>query len=232
MIKQHCSNCKCFSKTLFKRIDKENLSILCDNKTLYKYKKGQSIFTQVTKPSGIFCVNKGKLVIFKTGIYGKEQILRFVLPGELLGIASFFNEKNHSISVMAFEDSQLCYIAKEDFQTILNKHQGIYIDIINLLSNLLNEANEKITSLTQKNVRERLAETLYNLNYLFKPDDNIKGKQFTEIRLSRQDLANLVGTATESVIRHLSEFKKENIISINGRKITILNPEELYKISN
>ena len=230
--RQNCESCTCFSETFFSNLEKEELTAFNEKKSCFKYKKGQSIFTQGTKPNGVFCLSKGKIKIYKTGSYGKEQIIRFVLPGQIIGIRSFFGERNYSSTAVAIEDSQMCFISRQDFQALLDKYNNIPIKVISHLSDLLDEANEKITSLAQKPIRERLAETLYNLNYLFKPETKVAEKQCTEISLSRQDMANLVGTATETVIRLLSEFKKENLIMINGRKITILNPESLYRIAN
>jgi len=231
MIRQNCLNCTCFSKTLFTKLDKEDLSALNEKKDSYKYKKGSAVFTQGTKPNGIFCLGSGKIKIFKTGSYGKEQIVRFVLPGEIIGIRSFFSERNYSSTAVTIEDSQICFISKQDFQSLLNKYNYLLVDVITQLSKLLDEANEKITSLAQKPIRERLAETLYNLNFIFKPEGKDLKKPYTEITLSRQDMASLVGTATESVIRLLSEFKKEKLITITGRKITIIDPEGLYRIA-
>ena len=231
-IRQQCENCSCYSDTFFTNLEKDDLKSFNEKKSCYKYKKGQSVFTQGTKPNGIFCLSKGKIKIYKTGSYGKEQIVRFVLPGQIIGIRSFFGERNYSSTAVAIEDSQVCFISRLDFQSLLDKYNHILFSIISHLSDLLNEANEKITSLAQKPIRERLAETLYNLNYLFKPESQKGEKHYTEITLSRQDMANLVGTATETVIRLLSEFKREKLIMINGRKITIINPESLYRIAN
>ncbi|MDD3876632.1 MAG: Crp/Fnr family transcriptional regulator [Bacteroidales bacterium] len=230
MMKLNCDDCSCFSKTFFPKLEKNDLFAFNEKKYCLKYKKGQAVFTQGTKPNGIYCLNKGKIKIFKTGNYGKEQITRFVVPGEILGIRSFFGERNYSSTAVALEDSQMCFISRTNFQAILDKYQNIFVEVIVQLSSMLDDANEKITSLAQKHVRERLAETLYNLNFLFKFEG--KENQNTEITLSRQDLANIVGTATETIIRLLSEFNKEKLISIKGRKITILNPEGLYRIAN
>lgn len=220
-----------FTKSFFSKLAKSDLLDLSEKKSCISYKKGQTVFTAGTRPNGIFCLNKGKIKIYKTGAYGKEQIVQFVLPGDILGLRSFFCDRNYTSTTVAIEDSLLCFINRQDFQFLLNKYPQIINSIIASLSNLLDEANIKITSLAQKPVRERLAETLINLNKIFKPDAPSSAK-LSVVTLSRKDLANLVGTATETIIRLLSEFKNDNFIEIKGRNITILNIERLQKIAD
>ena len=231
MVRQNCENCNVLTKSFFCKLAKSDLLDLGEKKNCIFYKKGQAVFVTGTRPNGIFCINKGKIKIYKTGAYGKEQIIRFVLSGDLLGLRSFFCERNYTSTAVAIEDSTLCFIGRKDFQSLLDKYPQITSSVIASLSDLLDEANIKITSLAQKPVRERLAETLLTLNKIFKPEAPSTAK-YSVLTLSRKDIANLVGTATETIIRLLSEFKRENLISIKGRKITILDVKELNRIAN
>jgi len=231
VVRQNCENCNVLTKSFFSKLAKIDLLDLSEKKNCILYKKGQTIFTAGTRPNGIFCLNKGKIKIYKTGAYGKEQIIRFVLPGDILGLRSFFCDRNYTSTAVAIEDSLLCFINRQDFQFLLNKYPQITNSVIASLSNLLDEANIKITSLAQRPVRERLAETLLTLNKIFKPDSPSTAKH-SVVTLSRKDIANLVGTATETIIRLLSEFKSDNLISIKGRKITILDLKGLNRIAN
>jgi CRP/FNR family transcriptional regulator len=197
------------------------------------YKKGQIIFYEGMNPSGVYCVNKGKVKISKIGVDGKEQIVRFVLDGGLLGIRSLLGDRTYTASATTLEDSAVCFINKETFLEVLAKYPEIKQCMIRLLSRLLEEAENKITSLAQKPVRERLAEALLTLHQVFmseNPTCDIPSDSGT-INLSREDLANMVGTATESVIRLLSEFKDEEIIAIDHRSIAIQDMEALRKIA-
>jgi CRP/FNR family transcriptional regulator, polysaccharide utilization system transcription regulator len=231
LIRQNCDNCKVFSKSFFSRLGKEDVAELIEKKSCLSYKKNQPIFTAGTRPNGIYCLNSGKLKIFKTGAYGKEQIIRFALPGELFGIRSLMSDKNYTSTAVTIEDSVVCFISKQDFMELLIKYPQITASIISSLSEMLEESNNKITSLAQKPIRERLAEALVTLDKLFVPEENSESTN-TVISLSRQDMANLVGTATETIIRLLSEFKSDNLISIKGRKITILDVKGLHRIAN
>jgi len=231
MVKQNCDNCTVLFKSFFSRLNKKDMTDLGERKSCISYKKGQTIFTSGTRPNGIYCLNKGKIKIYKTGAYGKEQIIRFVLPGDFFGIRSLMSDKNYTSAAVTIEDSIVCFIGKQDFNEILNKYPQITNSIIASLSEMLEDANNKVTSLAQKPVRERLAETLVSLNKVFKAESSPENAN-TVITLSRQDLANLVGTATETIIRLLSELKNDNYISVKGRKITITDVRGLNRIAN
>jgi CRP-like cAMP-binding protein len=183
-------------------------------------------------PTGVFCVNKGKVKISKIGFDGKEQIVRFVMDGGLLGIRALLGDRPYTATATTLEDSVVCFINKETFMQILARYPEIKQCMIRLLSRLLEEAENKITSLAQKPVRERLAEALLTLQQIFLTDNSTCDipSDNGNINLSREDLANMVGTATETVIRLLSEFKEEGLIAVEGRSISILNAEGLQKI--
>lgn len=222
-----CDECPIHRKSIFKGIDESEMLDLCIKKTCYFYRKGQIIFYEGKGALGIYCIHSGKIKVFKLGSEGKEQIVRVALPGELLGLRSMISGRPHSASATALTDSVCCFISKRKFFQLTIKYPEISQRIMIVLSQLLDGAEDKITSLAQKSVRERLAETLLALDEAFKTDQLSDG---TVISLSREDLANLVGTATETVIRLLSEFKHDALIEIRGRKIKLLNKKALNKI--
>lgn len=193
------------------------------------YKKGQIVFHEGRIPTGIYCLKSGKIKISKIGIDGKEQIVRFVIPGGLLGIRALVSGRHYMATATTLEDSVVCFIGKQTFFEITTKYPDISQCILKNLSKLLEEAEQRMTSLAQKPVRERLAESLLVLDKIFKSEKCPVEK--STISLSREDLANIVGTATETVIRLLSDFKEENLIAVVGRKIVLLNPDALKKIA-
>ena len=222
-----CDECPIHKKSAVKGIDESDMLDLSIKKTCYFYRKGQIIFYEGKGALGIYCVHSGKIKVYKLGSEGKEQIIRVALPGSLLGLRSVISGRSHSASATALEDSVCCFISKRKFFQLTIKYPDISQRIMVILSNLLDGAEDKITSLAQKSVRERLAETLLTLEDAFRSDHQTDG---TIINLSREDLANLVGTATETVIRLLSEFKQDKLIEIRGRKIKLLNKRILSKI--
>jgi CRP-like cAMP-binding protein len=224
-----CSNCFVQHKSCFNTLSQEDLLWINETKISTFYKKGQIIFHEGRIPSGIYCIKSGAVKISKNGLDGKEQIVRFVVPGELLGIRAYIAQRNYKASATALDDTVVCYINRSTFDQILIKYPFVSKCLTLSLTKLLEDAENKLTSLAQKPVRERVAETLIVLNKIFM-EENCHYEKGT-INLSREDLANIVGTATETVIRILSEFKEEHLIVMNGRKIILHDIDNLKKIA-
>ncbi|OFX18051.1 MAG: hypothetical protein A2033_19445 [Bacteroidetes bacterium GWA2_31_9] len=231
MTNPNCEQCDVLNKSIFGAIELCSIKYLSDKKGCLSYKKGMSIFCSGTNPSGIYCLYKGKV---KIHIFGsiKEHIIRFVMPGHLFGLGTLFTNHFYCCAT-AIEDSTVCKIRKEDFISILNSYPSLSLQLMTVLGQQTEYSNNKIIAIAEKSVRERLAEGLlsvYNTFYDEFPDSNadISDK---EISLSRGDIANFINTSTESVIRLLSEFKKDGYIIIKGRSIFIKNTKELMKIA-
>ncbi len=229
LVSVSCDECLIYKKSIFSGIDAHDLHELSVKKTCYFYRKGQIIFYEGKGSLGIYCINSGRIKVFKIGSEGKEQIIRMALPGEMLGLRSVISGKPYSAFATALDDSVCCFIGKRKFFKLTIKYPELSQRIMITLSQLLDGADNKITSLAQKSVRERLAESLIALDEIFWSEQN-RNIDGNFISLSREDLANLVGTATETVIRLLSEFKQDALIEIKGRKIRIINRPALVKI--
>jgi CRP/FNR family transcriptional regulator len=178
------------------------------------------------RPQGVYCVNFGKIKVAKIGDDGKEQILRLVKAGDLLGYRSLLGEERYYASAVAMEESGICFIPKDLFMGILQKDGVLSMEMMRLLSEDLRKAEQSITHLAQKPVRERLAEALLFIKETYGYEED---QQTIGLRISREELVNLVGTATETVIRLLSEFKSDGMISLDGKKIKILSADALVK---
>jgi CRP/FNR family transcriptional regulator, polysaccharide utilization system transcription regulator len=213
---------------LFKHLTREEVEKVNEEKTVNSYKKGIYIYHQGNRINGIYIVIKGILKIFKTGIDGKEQIILFAKPYDLIGFRSVLSGEYACTTAKTLEDCVLAYIPQETLFHLVKNNGNFSLELLQLVCRELGEANEYITDIAQKTVRERLAEILVHLKDSF--DTN--SEKELQIALTREELANIVGTATESVIRLLSEFKADKLIEINGRKIKILNYNTLYKIAN
>ncbi len=228
-----CRQCIVRTSTCFSDLMPDDIGELVEKKISTVYKKGQTIFYEGMMPTGIYCLHSGKIKISKRGNDGKEQIVRFVLEGGLLGIRSLMGGRKYSASATTLEESVVCYIDQKTFFKLTTKYPHISQCVMTLICALLEEAEAKMTSLAQKPVRERLAEGLLILDELFNGEGGCKAdEQEHALSLSREDLANLVGTATETVIRLLSDFKDEKLIEIEGRKVILLDKEGLKKTSN
>ena len=193
------------------------------------YKKGQLIFNEGGHPLGIFCINGGKVKLARSGQDGKEQIVRLAKEGDVLGYRALLSNERYAASAVALDDTTVCFVPRDIFYDALNVTPSLSLEIIRTLAAELGKAEQTITDLAQKPVRERLAEGLLFLKetYGFEEDEATLA-----VVLSREDIANLVGTATETAIRLLSELKHDKIVEFIGKKIRILDMPRLIKTAN
>ena len=208
----------------------EDFELLTANKTEQTYSKGEIVFREGSYPSGIFYVTKGKLKKYKVDKDGKEHIIYVANVGELLGYHAILSEDRYPDSAAALEQSTIAFIPREDFLDTL--HQSVILTN-RLLKTLSHEFAVLINGLTlfsQKSVRERLALQLIVLREKYKV--NFQTGMSVEINMSRDDLASLVGTGKENVVRVLTEFKGEGILDTKGRKIIVKNVNKLIAIAN
>ncbi len=223
-----CNNCISRQNSLLGCCRGAELEEVSTSKSCFTFKKGQVIFNEGTKPSGLYCVHSGKVKVAKMGSDGKEQIIRLAKPGDMIGYRALMADSNFSASAVALDDAVLCFIPKSQFMELISHNIDFSNGLMKLLSKALGEAEERVVQMAYKPVRERLAEALLLLQKTYQNNGNGE-EQFT-ISISRDDLASIVGTAKETTIRLLSEFKDENIITTKGSSITILDPDKLYTI--
>jgi CRP/FNR family transcriptional regulator, polysaccharide utilization system transcription regulator len=197
-------------------------------KTCQTYQKGQLIFREGGRPNGLHCVQEGKIKVSKVGGDGKEQITRLATGGDVLGYRALIAEDMYSATATALDDCVVCFVPKSDFLHIIETNAQFASSLMKLLSKALGEAEDRLLHLAYKPVRERLAEALLLLQRTFqKPTDALP----FDIAISREDLASLIGTAKETTIRLLSDFKEEGILTTKGSHITLLKPEKLLEIA-
>lgn len=224
---QNLEDCNLSLSPLFKHLTTSEVEYLSLDKKVSTYKKNIFIYHEGNRITGCYIVIKGILKIFKTGIDGKEQIIRFARPYDVIAFRSVLSGELACTTAKTLEDCTLCYIPQENLVHLIKNNGNFSLALLQLACRELGEANEYITDIAQKTVRERLAEILIHL----KEDFGVDSEQNLQISLTREELSNIVGTATESVIRLLSEFKNDKIIDITGRKIKILNLNALNKLA-
>ena len=224
-----CQSCAQRFTSVFCKAKQEFITEINEQKICNIYKKGQTLFNEGSYPFGVYCINDGKVKLSHLGDDGKEQIIRLLRGGDVLGYRALLSGERYSASAIALEDTQVCFRPKELFISVLKNDTGLAFEMMKLLSDELHKAEVKLTHLAQKPIRERLAETLLFIKetYGFEADGVT-----LSVRLSREEIANLVGTATESTIRLLSEFKKDGMVELDGKKIKILRQKELIKTAN
>ncbi len=223
-----CRDCVVACKCFFSSLSQEELERLTYDKSCNVYKKGSTIFHEGNRIHHFYCIYSGIVKMYKTGIEGKDQIVSFAKGGNIIGYRSVLSKEPACTTAKAIEDVVLCAIPKENMVELIEHNAKFSMELMQLACKELGDANQFLTDIAQKSVRERLAEVLVQLKETFSVDQD----GYLKITLTREELANLVGTATESVIRLLSEFKVDKYIELNGRKIRILHEEKLRKISN
>lgn len=221
--------CELFeNQEILTHFTKEELAELSHEKKMISYKKGDTIIEEGATPKGIYFLDKGTAKMFKLGFNGKEQILRFTKAGDIIGYRSILSKQPYGASATAMEDTEACFIPEKFFLKVLEFHPKLAFDILRRISEDLGESAQTITFLAQKTVRERLAEVLLLLEKKLGTDKD----GFIKISLTREEMANLIGTATESAIRLISEFKTDHLIEVEGRKIKILDHAKLVKLGH
>lgn len=225
-----CGSCDNFQESSFKHLEKNELSCINSKKTCNTYKKGQVLFHEGNHPIGIFCLKSGKVKITKTSIDGKEQIVRFAKPGDLIGYRSFLGDGIYSATAIALEEAKVCFIDKADFLNVVKSNSAFSWSLIQKLSSELKDAENLVADMAQKSVRERLAEILLLLQKKFGTSKEMPG--FLDVQLSREELANTVGTATETIIRLISDMKQEGLIKTQGKKIAIADLKSMMALAN
>ena len=222
-----CNLCDHLKDSLFNGLNEEDLSRINNHKTCIQYKKGQNIFYEGTRPMGLYCMNGGKVKVYKNNSQGKEYILYIAKPGDFLGYRALLSEEFYAASATVMEDAKICFIQREDFFEVLQKNPAFMKKVVKAICHEMGIMEEKMAELAHKSVRERLAANLLMLKETYGMEG--EGSELIDITLSREDLASIVGTATETVIRLLSEFKNDGLISFEGKKIRVLDPKKLAR---
>lgn len=223
---RECSECEHKCMSLLNYCTDEELKYISDHKSTCVYKKGQTIFHEGGIPLGMYFISGGKVKVVKIMSGGKEQIIRLGKPSDTIGYRALLAGSRYSASAVAFEDSTVCFVPKDYIINVVDQNPKMATQLIKMLSISLGEAEQRLTQIALKPVRERLAEALLFLYHTY----GIGEKDFS-IAISREDLANIIGTSKETATRFLTEFKEDSIITTHGSNIRILNKEKLVKIS-
>ncbi len=194
------------------------------------FSKGEIIFREGSFPPGIFFIRRGKVKKYQVDAEGNEQIIYVANTGELIGYHALLSEERYPDSASALEDSLIAFIPKEDFLEVLTTSEILSQRLLKLLSHEFTVFANNVTLLARRTVKERLATQLVVMREKYK--ENYQPGMEVEINLSRDDLASIVGTARENVVRILKGFKEDGIIETRGRKIVVRDIHQLLKIAN
>ena len=222
-----CEQCIVRQFSSLKALNKEELLRMAECKTSYTIKKGEPIFEEGEVTNGIYCIKDGVCKLSKLSDNGKDQIVKLVKPGELLGQRSMISDEPANLSAVALEDMEVCFIPKSEVMQFFTQNNQFSMNVMRTICDDLKEADDHMVNMAQKTVRQRLAETLIYLEETFGKNEDGS----LHIQLSREELAGMIGTATESCIRLLSELNKSDYIELTGKKITLLDKNKLKRLT-
>ena len=225
-------NCDQFlyhAKSVFNILSQKEKEFLKQNISCFSFIKSEIIYKEGDKPTGLLCLAEGKVKIFKEGVGGREQIVRMAKPVGFIGYRALFAEEHYIASAVAIEDSLICIIDKNSLFKLLKSNSKLALNIIKSFASELGFSNSRTVTLTQKHIRGRLAESLLFLKDTYGyEEDGVTIKVY----LLREDLANLSNMTTSNAIRTLSSFSNEKVITMDRRKIKILDLMKLETISD
>jgi len=224
-----CQTCLETAGSVFKDLPQEEKERLARSHTSRFYRKGELIYHEGEKPTGLLCLAKGKVKIFKEGITGREQIIRLAKPVGFIGYRALFAEENYRASAMALEDSVVCLFSREEILNTVRNRPDLTLKILKTLASELGVSHLRTVNLTQKHIRGRLAESLLFLinTYGFEEDGRT-----IKAYLSRDDLASLSNMTASNAIRTLTQFSEEKIIGTDGRRVQVIDRARLEYISD
>lgn len=193
------------------------------------YRRGTAVFSAGQYPHGVYCIHHGHVKIVRPGPDGRDHIVRFAKAGDIVGYSPLLTNERYASSCIALDDSVVCAIPAPVLFHHIRENQRLALHVMHQLSSEVQDAQRRIVELAHKTIRERVAETLLVLKEVFGMADD--GVTLTS-PLTRDEIASVVGTAPESVIRTLSEFKADRLIEISGRAIKLTNLKGLARVAN
>ena len=208
--------------------NKDKMHTTLENHDIIDYKKKQLIYSEGQHPNKLYYIESGKVKIFKTSDGGKELIIQLLSAGDFFGYTTLIENGIYDEYAETLEDSQIRVIPKKEFEKLITTNQEIALKVIKLLANNITEKEHQLVALAYHSLRKRVADALLTLKKKYATNEQ---EQFS-ISISREDLANIAGTATESLIRTLSDFKNEKLIEIKEGKITLLAEKKLQNLFN
>jgi CRP-like cAMP-binding protein len=217
-----CENTDCLIK---KHLKNPSIAKFLTEKHTIKCKKSQQFIMEGAPAHGLFFVKKGQVKVVKTGIYGREQIVRFAHEGEIIGHRGFGQGKRYPIGALAIKETVLCNFTNEVLSKMLHEIPNLTFDLMLFYAEELNRSETKVRKFAQMTVREKVIDSFLYINRKFGQTD----EGFFNIQLPRKDFADFAGTTEEQVIRIISSLKKENLLITKGKKIGIADIPLLKK---
>lgn len=224
-----CISCQSRTKSALSDIPGDILDELNKTRITNVYKKGQTIFYEGNKPYGVYCMNSGKVKLFKHAPDGKNFIVKLAKSGDLLGYRAFFTNELYSSTAEVIEDATICFLDKEKFFDLIKKHQPFSLKLLAMMGNDIKCAEETSRNMAYKSSQERIVEMLLSLKDAYGEEQD-NGTYKLNIQMSRDELASLIGTTTETCVRLLTWLKEKEIVVMKNKYIYISDLNGLQQL--
>ncbi|MBL7916238.1 MAG: Crp/Fnr family transcriptional regulator [Bacteroidia bacterium] len=229
MILPHCKTCDSQNCFINRFTTPEWKATIDKKRVALRIKKNDDLFREGDPVNGIYFIYEGKFKVFNSGYKNKTQIVRLAKSGNIIGHRGFGSLKIYPIGATALSQSTVCFIPEKTFKEALKNNGELVFELLNFYADELRRAEYKLRSLSQMSARQKLAEALLTINEIF-DSEVFEGEEYLGLQLPRQDYADITGSSLEEVIRTLSAFNKEGIISLVGKRIKILKLNALKEM--
>jgi len=224
-----CETCGARMASAFATLTVGEAEHITTVKSCHRYDRGETIFEMGHYPRGLYCLHAGHAKLIRYSPEGTEQIIRFSSAGDAIGYSSLITGEPYTITAVAVEPTSVCFIPSETIFRYLRENSQMSLHVMQLMSRELQETERRVVELARKSVRERVAEALLVLRETFGVADD---GETLNMPLTREEIADVVGTAPESLIRMLSELKSDNLIETSGRRIKVKDVKALMSVAN
>lgn len=225
--KQSCKICDSKECFLFENSTSEFHEELNNKKTCVKYKKGQQIIREGEVVEGMYFIKTGKVKVHRESDY-RGQIVRFAKGGDILGHRGLGGENKYPISATALDDSLICFVEQDMLFTLMKSNSMLSIKMMLFYANELKNTERRLSNMAIMTVRDRIVEALLLINDVFGVKND--GGTLLDVELSRKDIAEIAGTYPEQVSRYITEFKKNKMLDLSGKKIILHQPKKLREM--
>ena len=224
-----CASCGSRVTATFASLTIDEADHVTNTKACSMYGRGAVVFSYGSYPRGVFCIHSGHVKLTRPTPDGREHILRLAGAGDLVGYASMIGGEPYTLNCIAVEESSVCFVPTDVILSMVRENTQLALRVMQDLSHEVEDAERRVVEIAQKSIRERVAEALLVIKETFGVADD---GETLKNPLTREEIASIVGTAQESVIRTLSEFKSKNLIEISGKSIRLKNVKGLIKTAN
>lgn len=227
--KVSCLTCPSRMDGIFSDLSEKHLKDLDSYKSSHYYKKGQTLFYEDAPCPGVFCLASGQVKLVKNGAEGKETLYKIISPGEAIGVYDVIAKQSSNVTAVAMQDTEICFVDKKFITSLINQDCDLALKVIQRMTTDLHEFENRLNDIQNKDVQQRIAKLLYVLNSTHGKDTE-QGR-FLNIQLTRSDMAAMVSTTPESVMRTLSEFKGLGYIDLIAKKIYLKQVDAIKQIA-